>query len=187
MAAQGQQKILIVDDDEHLLMSLGDLLRHEKYDVSTATSGEAALGILEKSPPDLIILDICMPGMNGIAFLKAMSSRTHCAIPVLVHTVRSNLAGFMESLCVGGFVPKPCESTALLEQIRGIMPPLEPPAEPEEPPAEPKEPSRGLGESLFDGSKTVSQSIFFSAGGQESYHIERSALDAEYFRYNEVT
>ena len=63
-----KEHILLVDDEKHLLVSLRDYLTFEHFTVTTAQSGEEALEVLERITPDLIVLDISMPGMGGMGF-----------------------------------------------------------------------------------------------------------------------
>jgi len=114
--------ILVIDDDAELLATLGDFLLFENYEVETATSGEDGMVKLAGIVPDLIILDISMPGMGGVGFLKEMSSNKRIAkVPVLVFTARSNMEKFFREVEVAGFMPKPCDPAALLKEIRRIL------------------------------------------------------------------
>lgn len=116
-------RILLVDDEKHLLKSLRDYLVHEHFDVILAQSGEEALTVLEKGPqPDLIVLDISMPGMGGTGFLRCISSTDGVpSHPVLVLTARSTMQSFFDDIAVDGFLAKPCEEAVLLRKIREIL------------------------------------------------------------------
>jgi len=115
-------KILLVDDEQHLLISLKDYLVSEKFNVITARSGEEAIAQLDDIKPNLIILDISMPGMGGLGFLKRISTpegkTTH---PVLVLTARSMMESFFDSVSVAGFLTKPCDETRLVRTMRKIL------------------------------------------------------------------
>lgn len=69
-----RKTILIVDDEESICQSLGGILRDEGYDVLTAGSGEDALKIIDEEMPNLVLLDIWLPGMDGIEVLKIIRS-----------------------------------------------------------------------------------------------------------------
>ena len=116
------KKILLIDDDSSLLVTLSDFLRFEGYDVITADSGEQGLKKLEQVTPDLIILDMSMPGMGGIGFLKEISSTegkpNH---PVLVLTARANMAEFFANIDIEGFIAKPCDPNDLLMEVSRII------------------------------------------------------------------
>jgi len=117
-----KRKILLIDDDTNLLVTLSDFLRFEGYTVATADSGEHGLKMLQKMTPDLIILDMSMPGMGGVGFLKAISTTegkpTH---PVLVLTARSNMAEFFANVEVEGFIAKPCDPADLIMEVGRII------------------------------------------------------------------
>lgn len=120
--SQTKKVVMIVDDDVSLLESLGDFLRHEGYDVVTAASGEEGLERLRVTRPDLIILDMSMPGMGGIGFLKAISDPDGKPMyPVLVLTARANMAEFFANVDVDGFIAKPCSPDDLLMEVGRII------------------------------------------------------------------
>jgi two-component system nitrogen regulation response regulator NtrX len=70
-----QRTILIVDDEKSICQSLGSILKDERYEVLTAASGEEALKIIKEEPPNLVILDIWLPGIDGIETLKMIKSQ----------------------------------------------------------------------------------------------------------------
>ncbi len=120
--AERKKTILLVDDEKHLLVSLRDYLSYENFDVLTARSGEEALRTIEKTEPDLIVLDISMPGMGGVGFLKHISSSDGTPRhPVLVLTARGAMRDFFDSVAVDGFLEKPCEESELIRSIRRIL------------------------------------------------------------------
>ncbi|MDD4871319.1 MAG: response regulator [Kiritimatiellae bacterium] len=122
MNAAEKERILLVDDEKHLLISLRDYLLYENFDVTIAQSGEEALEKLKKLTPDLIVLDISMPGLGGLGFLKRISSEEGKPMyPVLVLTARSMMADFFGNLDVDGFLAKPCDEATLASKIRAII------------------------------------------------------------------
>lgn len=122
MVRKEKKKILLVDDDTSLLITLGDFLKFEGYQVVTADSGESALQKLDETDPHLIILDMSMPGMGGIGFLREISSVSgKPRYPVLVLTARANMAEFFANVEVDGFVAKPCDPKDLLLEVSRII------------------------------------------------------------------
>jgi len=112
--------ILIVDDNLVSLKQISALLSNE-YDVSLAKSGELALQICAQKPPDLILLDVEMPGMDGfetIARLKADEGLKQ--IPVIFLTGNSD--GETQKKCLGSgavdFVTKPADADVLHDRIK---------------------------------------------------------------------
>jgi DNA-binding NtrC family response regulator len=72
MMAEKQGMILLVDDEDDILMVLGEFLSREGFKVLTANSGEKALAKIKEYPVNLVLLDMAMPGMNGIDTLKEL-------------------------------------------------------------------------------------------------------------------
>lgn len=117
-----KRRLLLIDDDTSLLITLSDFLRFEGYDVVTAESGEKGLEKLKTMTPELIILDMSMPGMGGIGFLKEiMDEKGKPLYPVLVLTARSNMAEFFSNVEIDGFVSKPCDPQDLLMEVGRII------------------------------------------------------------------
>jgi CheY-like chemotaxis protein len=122
MQERERKKILLIDDDTSLLTTLSDFLKFEGYEVTTADCGEQGLRRLAKMTPDLIVLDMSMPGMGGVGFLKEISDpRGKPRHPVLVLTARANMAEFFANVEVDGFVAKPCDPNDLLMEISRII------------------------------------------------------------------
>jgi CheY-like chemotaxis protein len=122
MQEGSKKKILLIDDDASLRLTLSDFLKFEDYDVITADSGEKGLRALVKTMPDLIILDMSMPGMGGVGFLKEISSPDEKPkYPVLVLTARANMAEFFANIDVDGFLAKPCDRDDLLMEVARIV------------------------------------------------------------------
>ncbi len=78
-------KILVVDDDAHILRLYEEELREEGYDVVTASTGEEALAVFEKENPDLVTLDILMPDIDGISLLRRMKEMRP-RLPIIMST-----------------------------------------------------------------------------------------------------
>ena len=116
------KKILLVDDDSSLLATMGQFLKFEGYDVTTAESGETALEHLKVIRPDIIVLDMSMPGMGGMGFLKSiMGDDSKPQYPVLVLTARSQMAEMFGSIEVDGFMTKPADPDGLLQEVARIL------------------------------------------------------------------
>ncbi len=122
MSDEKKDRILLVDDEKHLLISLEDFLVFDNFDVTVAQSGEEALEQLKTITPDLIVLDISMPGMGGLGFLRRISSSDgKPKYPVLVLTARSAMEKFFDTIDVDGFIGKPCQEDELARKIREIL------------------------------------------------------------------
>ena len=115
------ERILLIDDEPSLQLTVGDQLRMEGYDVVSAISGAEALQVLRQMPPDLIILDISMPDMSGLTLLKKLSDPAgKPRYPVLVFTARANMEPFFSTINVEGFLPKTSDPSLLISEVKRI-------------------------------------------------------------------
>lgn len=115
-------KLLLVDDDPSLLSTLGDFLSFEGYEVVCASSGEQALVEMRASQPDLIILDMGMPGMGGVGFLDRITNPDGSTlVPVLVLTARTSMAEYFADKQIAGFLSKPCDPADLLMEVGHVL------------------------------------------------------------------
>ncbi|KAK4045075.1 hypothetical protein OUZ56_032483 [Daphnia magna] len=117
-----ERHILVVDDEASARSGLERLLVSEKYKVSTADSGEAALGLVEASPPDLLITDLRMPKMDGIALLEELRRRGN-DIPVIVATAFGDIQNAVSAMRAGAddYLTKPIEFDALLVAVEKAL------------------------------------------------------------------
>ena len=117
-----KRKILLVDDDQSLLDTLSDFLDFEGYEVLCASSGEDALVKMRLFQPELIILDMGMPGMGGKGFLDRITNPDgNTAYPVLVLTARSAMAEYFSDKKISSFLAKPCDPADLLMEVGRIL------------------------------------------------------------------
>lgn len=168
---RAKHRILLVDDEKHLLLALGDFLEMEGFAVGRAVNGEDALKEIARNEPDLIVLDIRMPKMGGIHFLKLISDeKGRPKYPVLIATAMSEMEDFFSTLDVDGFVSKPYDEEKLLSMIRQILSGINhPPAE--TPVAAPQKKKRIL---LAEDDQVMARSIEKDLAAMElSVSIER--------------
>lgn len=116
-----KQLILAVDDDEEMLRMLSRILELEGYDVALAANGRAALTILEECEPDLVILDIIMPGLDGFQVLDLIRQRSN--VPVIMLTARCEVTSLRDAVVLGAddYVRKPFYTRELLARIRAKL------------------------------------------------------------------
>lgn len=114
-------RIALVDDDQNILLSVSMALETEGYDVKTYTNGEEGLKGLLEQPPDLAILDIKMPRMDGIELLTKL--RETSDLPVIFLTSKSDEVDEIVGLRMGAddYVTKPFSQKLLIERIRTIL------------------------------------------------------------------
>ncbi len=113
--------ILLVDDDRLILSTLGSGLRQIGYTVTVAASGEAALALIQRQPPDLAVLDLRMPGMSGIELARRLRDAYH--IPVLFLSAYSDQKMVEEAIDEGGlgYVVKPVDVPQLVPAIETAL------------------------------------------------------------------
>lgn len=100
--------VLIVEDDPDILSSLAEVLREEQFEVDTAANGYQALSRLESHMPDLILLDLMMPLMDGWKFLEVARQRFPAMrAPVVLLSAVHGLTEEAHRLGVDAFLPKP--------------------------------------------------------------------------------
>ncbi len=113
--------ILIVDDDEGIRSLVKKYLNENKYLINTASSAEDAFEKIKIIKFDLIILDIMMPGKNGLEFIK--ENKKTLDTPVILLTAKGQAQERVEGLEIGAddYLPKPFEPKELLLRIKNIL------------------------------------------------------------------
>lgn len=116
--------VLVVDDEPCVRELLVRLLEREGYAVQQAPSGEAAMEALERQPPDLILLDVTLPGMSGVDVCREVRQRNSCELlPIALITGRADSVSRILGLEAGAndFVSKPFEPQVLVARIRSLL------------------------------------------------------------------
>lgn len=116
--------ILIVDDVPKNLQVLGNILNKNGYKISAALNGEQALKIIDKAKPDLILLDIMMPGMSGFDVIKKIKSIDEIKeIPVIFLTAKTEKEDVIQGIELGAvdYLTKPFNSTELLARVKNHL------------------------------------------------------------------
>jgi DNA-binding response OmpR family regulator len=119
--ASVNKTILVVDDEERLTSLLRAYLEQEGFQVQTAANGLQALEIVHRDPPDLIVLDIMMPEMDGMEFLRVL--RAQHATPVILLTARVGDEDKIVGLELGAddYLTKPFRPRELLARVRAVL------------------------------------------------------------------
>ena len=114
-------KIALVDDDRNILTSVSMTLETEGFDVETYTDGQSALDAFSRSMPDLAILDIKMPRMDGMDLLQRLRQKS--SLPVIFLTSKDDEVDEIVGLRMGAddYVTKPFSQRLLLERIRSLL------------------------------------------------------------------
>ena len=119
--AERQVKALIVDDEETILEFLGMGLGYEGFTVETAMDGRAALAVAERFRPDLVILDVMLPGLDGVEVCKRLRAMGDMGIIML--TAKGEIDERIAGLDAGAddYLPKPFRFPELLARIRAVL------------------------------------------------------------------
>lgn len=114
-------RVLVVEDDATLLRALAINLRARHFDVETAADGAGALRRAAAAPPDLVILDLGLPDLDGVEVVAGLRGWT--AVPIIVLSARDSQAAKVEALDAGAddFVTKPFGMDELLARIRAAL------------------------------------------------------------------
>ncbi len=116
--------ILIADDEPNIVISLEYLMQREGYEVLIARDGDEALAMITEHHPDLVLLDVMMPGRSGFDVLKAVrADQATAATHILMLTARGRDTDRAkgEALGADGYVVKPFSTRELAEQVREML------------------------------------------------------------------
>ena len=115
-------RVLVVDDEPALRDALESSLAFEGYEVTTASDGLEALDVIAEKSPDLVLLDIMMPRMDGLTTVRRLRARGD-TVPVLMLTARDAVGDRVTGLDVGAddYLAKPFELDELLARVRALL------------------------------------------------------------------
>ncbi len=121
-ADQPEARLLVVDDEPNIVELLSASLRFAGFDVTTAPDGREALRLARETRPDLVVLDVMMPEMDGFEVVRRMRSEGLLA-PVLFLTARDGAAAKVQGLTLGGddYVTKPFSLEEVIARIRAVL------------------------------------------------------------------
>jgi DNA-binding response OmpR family regulator len=114
-------RILVVDDDAPNVKMISFLLREEGYDVVSADNGAAALDLVEREPPDLIILDVMMPHMDGFEVCRRI--RQKLEVPIIFLSAKGETADKVTGLQLGAddYLAKPFEPAEFMARVKAVL------------------------------------------------------------------
>jgi DNA-binding response OmpR family regulator len=129
------ETILIVDDEPTIVEVVGLYLQREGFRVVTAADGAAALSMVEQQRPDLVVLDLMLPGLGGLEVTKRL--RAAGALPIIMLTARGEETDRVVGLELGAddYVTKPFSARELVARVKAVLRRSRPEAEPAEPAA----------------------------------------------------
>jgi DNA-binding NtrC family response regulator len=117
-----KKKVLIVDDDKDIVRIVATMLEGRGWDIAAAYGGAEAIEKVAASKPDVILLDIMMPEMNGIEVLKRIK-KLDAAARIIMITAFGDVESYLDSMELGAYeyINKPFETDELLEMIDRVV------------------------------------------------------------------
>ena len=119
-------RVLVVDDEANITDLVATALRHEGFQVTTASSGEQALELASSAKPDLVVLDVMLPDVDGFEVARRLGARTQSHgrdMPVLFLTARDTTDDKVRGLTIGGddYVTKPFSLAELVARVHAVL------------------------------------------------------------------
>jgi len=114
-----RKRVLVVDDEPAILRIVRASLRVFGFDVITSGSGEEALKIVESEKPDIMLLDVLMPGMDGLQTLRKLRSTSN--MPVIVFSARNSSRDEALRLGANDFIAKPFSPEQMAKRISAVL------------------------------------------------------------------
>ncbi len=118
------KRILVVEDDPSFLRAISHILEREGYDVVTASNGMAGLRKAKEESPDLLILDVMLPGVDGFEVCHRLRAESQTAkLPILMLSAKGQDADRTTGLEVGAddYLTKPIDRSVLLERVEALL------------------------------------------------------------------
>jgi two-component system KDP operon response regulator KdpE len=115
--------VLVVDDEPKLLRFIEITLKLHGYEVIVTTSGQEALDLVNSAKPDIVLLDVIMPGINGFEVLKEL--RTFTDMPVIAFSATPSNNENALKLGANDFIAKPFKADEVIRRIKKLVPDLE--------------------------------------------------------------
>src|SRR5947208_6748925 len=121
-SSSGRRHVLVVDDEPSIVDAVATALRYEGFDVREASTGRAALSAAQEAPPDLVVLDVMLPDLDGLEVTRRLRA-DGIRVPVLFLTARDSLEDKVAGLTVGGddYVTKPFSLAEVVARTRAIL------------------------------------------------------------------
>jgi DNA-binding response OmpR family regulator len=117
-------KVLVVDDEPNIIISIEFLMQQAGFDVVTAEDGESALARVAEGAPDLVLLDISLPGISGFDVLEQLRADSdHARLPIIMLTAHGREVEREKGMALGAddYITKPFSTQALVEKVRSLL------------------------------------------------------------------
>ncbi|MCB1904300.1 MAG: response regulator [Gammaproteobacteria bacterium] len=122
------KKVLIVDDEQNIAISVEYLMRREGFDVSVAKDGEEGLSMIRSLRPDLVLLDVMMPKMDGFQVCAEVRADEDLnSVRIIMLTAKGREAEVEKGLSLGAdaYIPKPFSTSDLVSRVNALLEPEE--------------------------------------------------------------
>jgi len=119
-----KKRVLIVDDEQNIAISVEYLMRREGFDVSVAKDGEDGLAMIRSTKPDLVLLDVMMPKMDGFQVCAAVRADDELAdVRIIMLTAKGREAEVEKGLSLGAdaYIPKPFSTSELVSRVKSLL------------------------------------------------------------------
>jgi two-component system, OmpR family, alkaline phosphatase synthesis response regulator PhoP len=120
------RRVLIIEDEPHIVLSLEYLLERDGYETATAADGERGLAMVRELRPDVVLLDLMLPRLNGYQVCQAIKSDPELApIPIIVLSAKGQEVEVLKGLSLGAaqYITKPFGNAEILEAVRAVLEP----------------------------------------------------------------
>ncbi len=114
-----KKRVLVIDDEPGILKVLSIQLKLHNYEIVTANDGSKAIELVNKHKPDIVLLDLLMPGISGLDVLRDLKDRAH--VPVIAFSANPKMVEKAMSLGANGSIAKPFNPAQLIEKIESIL------------------------------------------------------------------
>jgi len=117
-------RVLVVDDEPNILLSLEFLMQQAGFEVTTAEDAERAQALIQQQPPDLILLDISLPGMSGFDLLEQLRAAEATAdLPVIMLTAHGREVEKEKGMALGAsdYITKPFSTRELVSRVEALL------------------------------------------------------------------
>lgn len=117
-------KVLVVDDEPNIVLSLEFLMQQAGFEVTTAFDGESALMLVNENPPDLVLLDISLPGISGFEVLEQLRNQAAFKrLPIVMLTAHGREVEREKGLALGAddYITKPFSTRQLVEKVQALL------------------------------------------------------------------
>jgi DNA-binding response OmpR family regulator len=114
-----KQSILIIDDEPQIGKIFGLKLKLSGFDVNTTTSGAEGIELIRRQEPNIVLLDILMPGVTGLDVLESV--RKFSNVPILVFTAKPEIINMAMNMGANGAITKPADPDRVVEKIKEVL------------------------------------------------------------------